>query len=105
MQAMIFGLMMPIVPLLIRRLYHKDQELTAQQLGGRYVVYTLITTLFSTLVLTFLSSSTSFWEKMDQVPSFVLKFVLIEAVAVAVISLVEWASALAWVMARAIRGA
>ncbi len=92
MQAMIFGLMMPIVPLLIRRLYHKDQELTARQLGGRYVVYTLITTLFSTLVLTFLSSSTSFWEKMDQVPSFVLKFVLIEAVAVAVISLVEWAA-------------
>lgn len=92
MQAMIFGLMMPIVPLLIRRLYHKDEQLTLRQLGGRYVVYTLITTLFGTVVMMFLCANTSFLEKMDQVPSFVLKFVLIEAVAVGLISLVEWAA-------------
>ncbi len=90
MQALIFGLMIPMLPLFIRRLYNKEEQLSLLQLGGRYVVYTLIITLFSNLVMTVMCDNTSFLDKMDQIPSFVLKFVLIEMVAVAVIALVEW---------------
>ncbi len=90
MQAFIFGLMIPVLPLLIRKLYHKKEELTLRQVGGRYVVYTLLATCFSTIIMTFFCDNTSFLAKMDQSPSFILKFVCIELVAAAVIAAVEW---------------
>ena len=92
MQALIFGLMMPVIPLLVRKLYRKKEILTPAQAGGRYVVYALLTTLFtSAIMVPMCDEGTSFLEKIDQVPSFVLKYVFLEAVAVGIISAAEWA--------------
>ena len=41
MQALIFGLMAPVVPILVRKLYKKEENLTALQAVGRYMVYAL----------------------------------------------------------------
>ena len=91
MQAVIFGFMMPIIPLLILRSYRKDKPLTTVEVLSRYVIYTLVITLFDSLAMTVLcDENTSFWEKMDRSPSFVLKYVLITGVAAAFIALVEW---------------
>ena len=92
MQAVIFGLMMPVIPLLIRKLYKKDEALAPAQIGGRYVVYALLTTLSTSIVMVALcEEGTSFVEKTDQVPMFLLKYVLLEAVAAGVIAAAEWA--------------
>ena len=92
MQAVIFGLMMPVIPLLIRKLYKKDEALAPAQIGGRYVVYALLTTLSTSIVMVALcEEGTSFLEKTDQVPMFLLKYVLLEAVAAGVIAAAEWA--------------
>lgn len=92
MQALIFGLMMPVIPLLVRKLYRKKEILTPAQAGGRYVVYALLTTLFTSVIMVpMCDEGTSFLEKIDQVPSFVLKYVFLEAVAVGIISAAEWA--------------
>ncbi len=91
MQAVIFGLFMPVIPLLIWRRYHREAQLTAAEIISRYAVYTLLTTVLTTLAMTVLcDENTSFLEKMDRSPSFMLKYALISAAAVALISAVEW---------------
>lgn len=91
MQAVIFGLMMPVVPLFIWKLYHRDKRLTAVQIAGRYVVYTLLTALCTSVGMLFLcDEGTSFMEKMDRIPSFALKYIFLEAVITAVIAAAEW---------------
>lgn len=91
MQALIFGFMMPLLPLFVWRLYHREEALTAGRAIERYVIYTLLTTLFTTVVMVVAcDDNISFMEKMDRLPTFVLKFVLTEAVAVALIILAEW---------------
>lgn len=92
MQAFVFGLMMPVIPLLLRGLYKKEEKRTVAQTVGRYAVYTLLTTLLTSVVMTTMcEEGTSFLGKMDQSPRFVLKFILLQAVAVGLISAVEWA--------------
>lgn len=91
MQAVIFGLMMPIIPLLIRKLYRKGENLTAAQAVEHYMIYTLVTALVTTAAMAVLGDDgTSFMEKADRLPSFVLKYVFLEAVTVALIALGEW---------------
>lgn len=91
MQAVILGLLMPIIPLLIQRCYQKEQKYTVAKLLERYAVYTLLTTLFTTAVMAVLcDDNTSFMEKMDKSPVFVMKYIAIAALAVAVISFAEW---------------
>lgn len=92
MQAVIFGFMVPVIPLLVWKLYNREKELTAVQAGGRYVVYTLLCTLFTSGVMAFLSDEgTSFMEKMDKSPGFVLKFLFVQGVAAGLVSGAEWA--------------
>lgn len=91
MQAVIFGLMMPVIPLLIRRLYRKGEKLTAVQAAEHYMIYTLVTALVATAAMAVWGDDgTSFMEKADRLPSFVLKYVFLEAVTVVLIALGEW---------------
>lgn len=91
MQALIFGLIAPIVPLLIRKLYKKEETLTALQAAGRYAVYALLTLLFTGIVMVVLcDEGISVLEKMDRSPVFALKYILLECTAVALIAAAEW---------------
>lgn len=91
MQAVIFGFLMPMIPLLIWKSYHKEQTLTLTELLGRYAVYTLLTTLLTTAVMVVMcDDNTSFLEKMDKSPMFVMKYAVIAAAAVGVIAFAEW---------------
>lgn len=90
MQAVIFGFMMPVIPLLIWKGYNRERELKFAEAAGRYVIYTLLTTLLTSLAMAVLCENTSFMEKMDKSPSFVVKYVLVSAAAVALIAAAEW---------------
>ena len=73
MQAVIFGLLIPIIPLLLWRSYHKGQELTTGEAVLRYGAYTpLVTLLSSGATVFFCDAGPSFWETFDQLPSCVL---------------------------------
>ncbi|MCM1327032.1 MAG: glycosyltransferase family 39 protein [Bacteroidales bacterium] len=90
MQAVIFGLFMPVIPLLIWERHHKDRKPSKAELIGRYVVYTLIITAMASVVMVFLcDENTSFFEKMDKSPVFVLKYGLVVFVAAVVTSVAE----------------
>lgn len=91
MQAVIFGLLIPIIPLLLWRSYHKGKELTTGEAVLRYGAYTLLVTLLSSGAMVFLcDEGTSFWEKIDRSPSFVLKFAAVELLAALVTAGGEW---------------
>lgn len=92
MQAAIFGLLIPIIPLIVWKSRHKSEQTSEAALIGRYAVYTLITTVLTSVVMVFLcDDDTSFLDKMDKSPLFVLKYVLIALMAAAFIAAVEWA--------------
>lgn len=94
MQAAIFGFFMPVIPLLIWQRNHKGHNPPAMEIVGRYMVYTLIITAFTSGVMVLLcDENTSFFEKMDKSPSFVLKYALVAFAAAAVTSAAEWAYA------------
>lgn len=91
MQAIIFGFLMPVIPLLIWKQYNKERKLSAADVATRYVSYTLIVTVLTTCAMVVMcDDNTSFLEKMDCSPAFVLKYVAIQLVAVAAIAAVEW---------------
>ena len=91
MQAVILGLLMPVIPLLIRKLYVKTTEESVVGLLGRYAVYTLVTSVISNFFMIFLcDENTSFMEKMDKSPTFVFKYTLITAIAVSIILVADW---------------
>lgn len=91
MQAAIFGLLMPMIPLIIWRSRHRNENFSEAALIGRYAVYTLITTVLTSVVMVFLcDDNTSFLEKMDKSPSFVLKYALTVLVVAAAIAAAEW---------------
>lgn len=90
MQAVIFGFMMPVIPLLIWRRYNRERELKFTEIAGRYVIYTLLTTLLTSLAMVALCENTSFMEKMDKSPAFVIKYVVVSALAVALTAAAEW---------------
>ena len=94
MQAVIFGFFMPVIPLLIWKRSHKDSNLSGTEIIGRYVIYTLIITALTSVVMVFLcDENTSFFEKMDKSPSFVLKYALVVFVAAVGTAAVERAYA------------
>ncbi|MCM1112335.1 MAG: glycosyltransferase family 39 protein [Muribaculum sp.] len=91
MQALIFGLMFPVVPLLVWLGYHGDKRVAGRELLFRYIVYALTITCLTTLGLAVLSDEgTSFWAKMDASPVFVCKFAALELAAAAVVAAAEW---------------
>lgn len=91
MQAVIFCLISPVIPLLVWMGRQKDRRISARELSLRYAVYTLAMTLFATLVLAFGSDEgTSFWAKADASPVFLLKYALLEMAAAAILAFAEW---------------
>lgn len=91
MQAIIFSFLMPVVPFFVWMTYNKDKKLSVADAAARYVGYTLIMTILTTMAMVVMcDDNTSFWEKMDRSPIFVLKFIAIQLIAIAVIAGVEW---------------
>lgn len=91
MQAYIFGLATPLIPLLLRKLYKKDERLAGREFFLRYVVNTLLITIFTTIVMVFLcDDNTSFMEKVDSSSLFALKFLVVELVAAALVAAADW---------------
>lgn len=89
MQAVILGLMIPVLPLWIEGRYHKGERST-RELVLRYVVYTLLVTLLSSCVMTlFCEEGTSFLEKIDRSVSFLLKYALIQAASAVLVAVGE----------------
>lgn len=90
MQAFVFGLGTPLLPLLVRRLYQK-KELNGRELLLRYVVYTFVMTVFSTVIMIGLcDDNTSFLNKVDASPVFALKYLLLQLVAAGVVVFADW---------------
>lgn len=90
MQALIFGLTFPVIPLLIWKAYHKE-SVSKREWLIRYALYALIQLILVSVVMFFLcDEGTSFAAKMDASPTFVIKFILVEAVAAFGLALAEW---------------
>lgn len=91
MQALIYGLAFPVVTLLIRKSYKKEQTISKREWLVRYALYALTELLFVSIVMFFLcDEGTSFAAKMDASPAFVLKFVAVETLAALLVALAEW---------------
>ena len=92
MQAFVFGLATPLLPLFLRKLYKKEETLSARELFFRYVVYTFLKTVFTAFVMVFLcDEGTSFLGKVDASPGFALKYLLIQLFGAAALAGLEWA--------------
>lgn len=91
MQAIIFSFMIPVVPLLLRRLYKKEEKSTPGALAARYTVYLLAVTVLSTGAMVALcDEGTSFWEKVDRSPVFALKYMVVALAAALAVAAAEW---------------
>lgn len=91
MQAAIFCLTFPVIPLLIWCSYRGEKPVAGRGLMIRYAVYTLATTLITTFAMVILcDEGTSFQAKMDASPAFALKFAAVELMAALLVSAVEW---------------
>lgn len=93
MQAVIFGLFMPVMPLIAwsRRAGARPSN---RQLAGRYAAYALVVNAITSAAMAFLcDENVSFWEKLDRSPSFAVKYILTVSAAAAVTAAAEWAHA------------
>lgn len=92
MQILILGLTIPVVPLLLWMQRNKEKVAEKKEnLFLRYIVYTLLITLLSTVIMVFMcEEGTSFIEKVDTSTSFALKYVMMEVAIALIISGVEW---------------
>lgn len=91
MQAILFGLAMPVIPLLIWKGRNKEKKLTGMEAALRYAVYVLLVTLLSSGVMVILcDEGISFWEKVDKSVFFLLKYAAAEALAAFFVAGAEW---------------
>lgn len=91
MQAYIFGLTVPLIPLFLRKLYKKEEQLRGRELLFRYAMNTLLVTVFTVAVMVFLcDDNTSFLEKVDYSPLFALKFLTVELAGAALVAAADW---------------
>lgn len=91
MQALIFGLTFPVLPLLAWRRFGQKEQVAGKELLIRYAVYALVETFLASVAMFFLcDEGSSFQAKMDASPAFVLKFVLMELMAAVIIIGAEW---------------
>ncbi len=91
MQALIFGLTFPVIPLLIWKAYHKKETISKREWLIRYALYALIQLVLVSVIMYFLcDEGTSFAAKMDASPTFVIKFILVETAAALGVALAEW---------------
>lgn len=91
MQAIIFSLLMPMIPLLIWRVYNPKKSLDIKKTAVRYVLYALSMTFLSTLAMVVLcDEGTSFLAKADASAMFTLKFFLVQLAAAILVAVLEW---------------
>lgn len=91
MQAAIFSLTFPVIPLLLWHSYREEKQAAGRGLFLRYAVYTLATTLITAFAMVILcDEGTSFQAKMDTSPVFVMKFALVELTAALLVAGAEW---------------
>lgn len=90
MQAIIWGLTMPVIPFLLRRLYAKEDEGRKTALL-RYGAYVLSITVLTTLSMVFLcEENTSFMDKIDSSPAFAVKYLLLALAASLFTAAADW---------------
>lgn len=91
MLAYIFALITPILPILLRRRYKKEEKLSNREIILRYLVYTLFSSIITSLAMVVLcDAGTSFLEKVDKSPIFTLKFLVVQIFAVLLAAGLEW---------------
>lgn len=91
MQAVIFYVLMPIIPLLVWRSYNSKKNVDVRKLAVRYGIYTLIMTVLSTLAMILLcDEGTSFVAKVDGSALFAFKFFLVQLAAAVFTAGLEW---------------
>lgn len=91
MPVYIFALTIPVLPLFLRKIYKKEEKLNTRETVFRYIIYTFFTTAITAFVMIVLcDEGTSFLEKVDKYPSFVLKFLFIQILAALVTAGAEW---------------
>ena len=91
MQAIIFGLMMPILPLLCQRVYNKGRKESRGETLIRYCSYVMLVNLLTSFAMVLLcDEGTSFREKMDVSASFAFKYILVTGAAAMAVAGAEW---------------
>ncbi|MCM1102332.1 MAG: glycosyltransferase family 39 protein [Acetatifactor muris] len=95
MQVAVFGLISPVIPLLIWLRRQKEDRVSTRELIFRYAIYTLAMTLLVALVMVFTADEgISFRSKADASPVFLLKYALLELAAAGVVAWAEWLCAI-----------
>lgn len=91
MQAIIFTLILPMIPFFIWKSYSEKKAVSTEKIVARYIIYTGLMLLMSSVAMVlFADGTTSFLEKTDKSPMFLLKYLFIEVVAGLVIAGIEW---------------
>lgn len=91
MQAIIFTFILPMIPFFIWKSYSEKKTVSIEKSVSKYIVYTgLMLLISSAAMVLFCDGTTSFLEKTDKSPTFLLKYLLIEVVAGLVIAVSEW---------------
>lgn len=91
MTACIFSLIIPLLPLFLRKLYKKEEKLSTRETFFRYIVYTFLMTFITTCAMVLLcDKGTSFLEKVDKSPIFTLKFMTVQVLAALITAGAEW---------------
>lgn len=91
MLAILFTILIPVLPILIWKCYNRDKKLSRGEIVVRYVVYGLFILFSCSIMLAFLSDdNTSFWEKIDKSAEFALKYILMVTAAAMAAAVIEW---------------
>lgn len=91
MQAVIFGLMMSVLPLICQRIYNKGKKESRGETLIRYCIYAMLVNLLTSFVMVLMcDEGTSFREKMDVSASFAFKYILVTAAAAVFVAAAEW---------------
>ncbi len=91
MWAIIFGFLMPLLPLLVWKSYNREKKVQTSEWVVRYALYTLVMVIITLFVMVlFCDEGTSFMAKMDLSVSFAIKYLFVQIAAVAGIAAAEW---------------
>lgn len=91
MQAIIFTLLIPVLPYALWKSYNRAKKVKKGETVLRYFLYMLLISFISAAVLAvFSDENTSFLEKMDRSAVFALKYVIMESGAAILVALAEW---------------
>lgn len=79
MQMVLFTLLFPVLPYVLWKCYNKEKKPERGEAVLRYVIYALLITFLSAIVLAvFSDDGTSFWKKINESAEFVLKYAVME---------------------------